>query len=192
MAPKKPFEAEVKVLGTLLEALGALDADQQRFVLRTAAERLGIRDVVSSTMRDGSRSGPTDETPPTGTLKDILPKKFLTDKKPTTDVQRIACLAYYLTYGRNQPHFKTADFTKLNTEAAQPRFANTAFTVKNATVKSRFLAPAGKGNKQITALGEAVVNALPDQEAVKNVIQDQKVARRRGTTKKKSTSGAKK
>lgn len=43
--------------------------------------------------------------------------------------------------------------------------------VNNATNQSRYLAAAGHGRKQITALGEDVVNALPDQDAVKAVEQ---------------------
>src|SRR6185437_11486905 len=55
------------------------------------------------------------------------PKQFLLEKQPRTDVERVACLAFYLTYFRDAPHFKTLDLAKLNTEAAQPKFSNTAF-----------------------------------------------------------------
>jgi hypothetical protein len=42
--------------------------------------------------------------------------------------------------------------------------------VANAVRQNQFLVPGQKGQKQITTLGEEVVNALPDQEAVKAVI----------------------
>ena len=59
--------------------------------------------------------------------------------------------------------------TKLNTEAAYPKFSNAAFAVRNASDQNKFLTQAGKGNKQITAYGEDVVNALPDQNSVKSI-----------------------
>jgi len=47
----------------------------------------------------------------------MSPKDFLLEKQPRTDVERIACLAYYLTHYRATPHFKTIDLSILNTEA---------------------------------------------------------------------------
>ena len=117
-------------------------------------------------------------------LSEMSPKEFIKEKSPTTDVQRVACLAYYLAHHRGQPHFKTEDITKLNTEAAYPRFSNAAVSVKNATNQNKFLTQAGKGNKQITGYGEDVVEALPDQNAVKSVASH-KPAKKRRTTKKK-------
>ena len=79
---------------------------------------------------------------------ELSPKEFLLQKQPSTDVERVACLAYYLTTYRSMPHFRTVDISKLNTEAAQIKFANAAYTVTNAT-NAGFLVPAGKGNKQL-------------------------------------------
>ena len=56
----------------------------------------------------------------------MSPKEFLLEKQPRTDVERIACLAFYLTHYRDTPHFKTLELSKLNTEAAQQKFANAA------------------------------------------------------------------
>lgn len=102
-------------------------------------------------------------------LDDISPKQFLHEKSPSTDVERVACLAYYLAKYRATPHFKTNDITSLNTEAAQRRFSNTAVAVDNAT-KSGYLVPSVKGCKQLSAAGEHFVDALPDREAAKSVM----------------------
>lgn len=112
------------------------------------------------------------------------PKVFMAAKRPGTDVERIASLAFYLTYGRNTPHFKTKALTDLNTEAAGTRFSNAAYSAKNA-VTTGFLAAAGKGNRQITPLGEDVVKALPDREAVKTVIADAPGRRRKASPKRR-------
>lgn len=108
-------------------------------------------------------------------------KQFLADKAPTTDVERVACLAYYLTHFRSTQHFKTKDITELNTEAAQRKFSNTAVAVDNAT-KAGFLVPSIKGCKQLSASGERFVELLPDREAAKLVVDRPK----RGRSKKSS------
>lgn len=105
-------------------------------------------------------------------------KEFIKIKRPDSDVLRATCLAYYLTYARNQPHFKSEEITKLNTEAAYQNFGKPLKTVNNAMARSHFLAPAGGGKKQITAHGEGVVNALPDQAAVTELIKEYKKSKR--------------
>ena len=99
----------------------------------------------------------------------ISPKEFLLKKQPRTDVERVACLAYYLTHYRDQPFFKTLDISKLNTEAAQIKFSNPAKAVDNAAMLG-YLAQATKGSKQISAPGELFVDALPDREAAQTAM----------------------
>lgn len=99
----------------------------------------------------------------------ISAKQFILEKNPSTDVERVACLAYYLTYYRNQPHFKTLDISMLNTEAAQRKFSNAAISVDNATTRG-YLVAVGKGMKQLSAVGELYVQALPDKIAAQEVM----------------------
>jgi hypothetical protein len=89
----------------------------------------------------------------------LTPKEFLLEKQPRTDVERIACLAYYLTHFRSIPHFKSIDLAKLNTEAAQPKFSNVAYATANAA-NLGYLAPAIQGMKQLSAGGEQFVRAF--------------------------------
>ncbi len=93
----------------------------------------------------------------------MAPKEFILQKQPHTDVERVACIGYYLTHYRDTPQFKTLDVSKLNTEAAQPKFSNAAIAVSNA-VKMRYLIALPKGNKQLSAAGELFVEALPDRD----------------------------
>lgn len=114
------------------------------------------------------------------------PKAFLASKRPNSEIQRIACLAYYLTHARQTPTFKTAEVTKLNTEAALSKI-NVGRAVDNAN-KAFFLSPAGKGQKQITTRGEALVEALPDQAKAKEALNAQPGSKRKlGKKKAKST-----
>jgi len=103
--------------------------------------------------------------------RSITPKQFMFQKQPRTDVEKVACLAYYLTHYRDTPYFKTLDISKLNTEAAQVKFSNPAVAVDNAT-KQLYLVPATKGNKQISALGEQFVLALPDRDKARDVMNN--------------------
>ena len=100
----------------------------------------------------------------------ITAKQFMTEKQPKSDMERITCLAYYLTHNKGVASFKTIDLTHLNVEAAQPRFSNASFTARNA-VGQQYLAPAGGGKKQITPRGEALVRAMPDRSAVQNALK---------------------
>ena len=83
------------------------------------------------------------------------PKDFLFQKQPTTDIERIACLAYYLTHYRNTPHFKAVDISTLNTEAAQRKFANASSSVNNAT-QAGYLAPVSGGGEAASRGGRAI------------------------------------
>jgi hypothetical protein len=109
--------------------------------------------------------------------RSIPPKEFMMQKSPRTDIERVACLGYYLTHYRDTPHFKTLDLSKLNTEAAQPKFSNAARAVDNAT-KGGYLVLATKGNKQLSAAGELFVQALPDRGAAKSAMLNSRPRRK--------------
>jgi hypothetical protein len=186
------LDRELEALKVILLALEPLDPTQRSFVLKTVAERLGISTIAPAAA--GSRQEPHGAGKPAsgsatavgdinGSLDAQTPKQFLKAKLPKTDVQRVACLAFYLTHARNQSRFDTEAITKLNTEALGTRLSNPSAAVNNAMNQNRFLAPVGQGNKQITGLGEDVVNALPDQEVVKAVIAAHRKPRKK-TAKK--------
>src|ERR1700733_143130 len=115
----------------------------------------------SSGPTTASFSEPTDRF---SKEQSLSPKEFLMKKQPRSDVERVACLGYYLGHYRDQPHFKTLDISKLNTEAAQSKLSNAASAVNNATTYG-YLAPATKGTKQLSGGGEMFVEALPDRDA---------------------------
>lgn len=117
------------------------------------------------------------------------PKDFLFQKQPNTDVERVACLAYYLTHYRSTKHFKTTDISKLNTEAAHRKFANVATSIGNAT-RTGFLTSVSRGMKQLATEGERYVDELPDRAAAKAAFGNKKAGRQRqqGSTGKASTA----
>ena len=112
----------------------------------------------------------------------LSPKEFMFQKTPQTDVDRVACLAYYLTHYLDTRHFKTTDISLLNTEAAQVKFSNTAYAVINAT-NAGLLVPAGKGAKQLSGAGEKYVELLPDRSAARESLAALRSRRRRKAKK---------
>lgn len=158
------------VLSKVIAELRGLSPEEKRTLLETVATFFGLN---SPTHRTGQiktvESASSASNLPGGGFseaRDISPKEFIVQKEPRTDVERVACLAFYLTHYRNTPHFKTIDISKLNTEAAQSKMSNAHVAVNNATLTG-YLVPAIKGTKQISAPGEAFVQALPDHEAAK-------------------------
>lgn len=123
-----------------------------------------------------------------GQLAGVSIKQFIAQKRPDNVYQRVACLAYYLTYYGNTPHFKTKDISQANTDAAASKLSNAAAFVRDATSKYGYLSAAGKGAKQISVFGEDVVQALPDQEKVKQLQTENKTRSRKKTSRKKKKS----
>lgn len=165
--------AELEALQAIISALQGLDLEARTRIFEAAAKflqiesdgRPGVRPATSVTEpRSSSPSYPSFSTDMA-----MSPKEFLFEKQPRSDVERIAALAYYLTHYRDTPHFKTLDLSKLNTEAAQPKFSNAANSANNA-VKRGYLVPSTKGQRQLSAAGELFVNALPDREAARQAM----------------------
>lgn len=181
------YKAEIDALGTVLGALANLSEEGQKFVLQTAAHRLGVENVEPQ-----QATGPVASATPTIVAaphsSETEPKHFIEKKQPTIDTERVACLAYFLCHYRDQREFKTTDITKLNTEAAQPTFSNASQSVKRAENAGYIVRATGRGLKQISALGEAVVSALPDKDAVRSAVESNvtRPRRKNKTTKKRS------
>lgn len=117
------------------------------------------------------------------------PKEFLFEKNPTTESERLACLAFYLTHYSETPHFKTLDLSRLNTEAAQRKLSNPTVAVNNA-VRDGFLVESPKdGHKQLSAMGERFVQLLPNREEAVKIKQKMATRRSRKATGEKQRQG---
>jgi hypothetical protein len=172
-------------LASIIQILGDLDDAERDRVLRSVSSFFHHH----SNFSPESSISPFAPTAPKGfagrpdfsTDYAPSPKEFMLQKQPKTDVERVACLAYYLTHFRETPYFKTIELSKLNTEAAQPKFSNAAYATQNA-LNTGYLAPAIKGQRQLSAAGEQFVQALPDRDAAKAAMAS---ARPRRSPRKK-------
>lgn len=177
---------EFQALQAVIAALQPLDGESRGRIVDTVSTffSLGSPRFTATTRRDPpevtSHEGAHAPYPSFSQDMTMSPKEFLFQKQPRTDVERIAVLAFYLTHYRDTPHFKTLDLSKLNTEAAQPKFANTANSAGNA-VKQGYLVPSTKGNRQLSAAGERFVSALPDREEARAAMLAAQPRRKRRT-----------
>lgn len=173
----------IEALQSVISALQVLGPEGRARVIETVATFFGAQQPhLTSSPRSSHNypAGSPSETARPAFSADLAmtPKEFMMAKEPRTDVERVACLAYYLTHYRDQPAFKTLDLSKLNTEAAQPKFSNAANASNNA-VKMGYLAPATKGQRQLGAAGERFVQALPDRAAAKDAMASMRPKRRK-------------
>jgi hypothetical protein len=176
-----------KALSTIIDILSGLDDPSRMRVLKSVSTffHLPIEDADPTPITRTENSPlPTQYSRPSFSEDHTpTPKQFLFEKRPQTDVERIACLAYYLTHFRDTPHFTTLELAKLNTEAAQPKFSNTAYAATNAA-NAGYLASATKNQRQLSAAGEQFVMALPDRAAAKAAMN---ATRRRSQSRRKKT-----
>lgn len=183
---------EPDVLGVVIAALNKVDVDGRERILKYVSDFFGL-DISNGSGSAPGRQGVIlhastgDREPTFGDRRTFSPKDFLHEKQPQTDIERVTCLAFYLAHYRDTPSFKTVDIGKLNTEAAQRKFANPCQAVKNA-IASGFVVPAGKGARQMSAIGERFVDALPDREDAKAVLG--RMRPRRGSNKSSKTKSA--
>ena len=121
-------------------------------------------------------------------LSGLNPKQFIAQKKPKTQYERIACLGYFLHTARQVAEFGAEEMKAINKEAAQQPILNLPTILGDTTSKYGYLSAAGGGNKQMTVLGDAVVEALPDRDAVKAAVAEHRTGKKR---KKRATKKSK-
>lgn len=181
---------DLLVFNKVVSAMSSLSVEDRLRLFRTLATYFDIPQIGSAHVRhaDVSSLPSPSASPKLPTIgffsedRSISPKQFLFEKRPQTDIERVTCLAFYITHYRDTPHFKTLDLSKLNTEAAQIKLSNPNAAVDNAT-QSGMLAQSGQGQKQISAIGELYVQALPDRAAAKEAIAKARLRRPRAKTK---------
>jgi hypothetical protein len=190
--PSGTADDEFSALQTVIAALQGVQGDARQRIFDAAATFLQINPATGGAARRVAPPTQAPESPPSypsfSADTAMSPKEFLFEKQPRSDVERVAALAYYLTHYRDTPHFKTLDLSKLNTQAAQPKFSNAASSANNA-VKQGYLVPTTKGQRQLSAAGERFIAALPDRDAARAAMTQGAPKRRtrRASTPKRTS-----
>lgn len=196
MAAKKSNSTDALV--TVVEALEPLDEAERQWVLQSAVSKFSVPIQRGTAAGSGSTAGNqlgsggnpsgSAETP----IKQLDAKTFVKNKNPRSETQRVACLAYYLNHAMDVQAFKTTDITKLNKDARGPDFNVTRALDNASRATCGFLSAIGQGQKQLTAFGEEIVEALPSQEAVRELETTKKPSKRgaRGRSGRKKVKAA--
>jgi len=165
---------ELEVFQRIVSGLSEFEKETKVRIIQSVITFMKLDGIAWGTASEPSSRQVADSlTSPVHSFKNtstVDPKQFLVEKMPHTDVERVACLAYYLAQYRETPHFTTLEISKLNTEAAQPKFANTAQTLKNAATRG-FIVSGERGKKQLSSTGEQFVQVLPDRDLAKQLLQ---------------------
>jgi len=178
----------------IIDVLDPLSATDREHIMRTVAIwfRMGIAPEIgpiqSPVAVQTPQLSPRQTTPDDDKFSGrpvLSAKEFIFEKDPITEVERLACLAFYLTHYQDMPHFKNIDLSRLNIEAAQRKLSNPAVSINNAMRDGFFVQATEAGYKQLSAMGERFVQLLPDRDAASKVRE--RMSSRRG---KKSGSQA--
>jgi hypothetical protein len=199
MAAKK--NDSTGALVAVVAALEPLNDADRHWVLQSAASKFALTvQAAAGGGQAGAASTNTVTATPlvgTATTADVQaaitrkdPRAFIRLKKPNTDVQRVACIGYYLVQTTGQQGFTSKAISTAHTDSGGSKI-NMTRALDNATRAAKYLSNRGPREKQLTTLGEDVVNALPDQAAVKTIEAAAKGGRggkkgRKGKTAKKA------
>lgn len=167
---------EAQVLSVVINAFSPLSLDAKKRLLQTVATFFDLG-LPAQANRVHSSEPPTLQPGSFSQDRSASAKDFLHEKDPDSETERFVCLAYYLTHYRGIQHFKTLDISELNTEAAQIKFSNST-AVASAAANQGLIGPAPGGLKQLTARGERLVSLLPDREAARSAIGNNRPTRR--------------
>jgi len=176
------------VLMTVISALSPLAEADRQWVLQSATSRwtstvspqkmsgtiAGVRSLQESEA-GGLHSDPNAEAQSAISKND--PRAFIRIKRPVYDVQRVACLGYFHMKTTGHRGFSSKGILKLHTDSGGSKI-NLPRALDNATRQSKYLSNRNLREKQLTTLGEDVVEALPDQDTVAKVEEAAKHPRR--------------
>jgi hypothetical protein len=175
MAVKK--NDSTAALVAVVSSLEPLNDQDRQWVLQSAASKFALTvpvvggqasaaSVSTVVTTPSGASGATADAQSAIARKD--PRAFIRIKKPATDVQRVACIGYYLVQTTGQQGFTSKAISTAYTDSGGSKI-NMTRALDNATRGSKYLSTRGPGEKQLTTVGEDVVHALPDQAAVRAV-----------------------
>jgi len=174
MAEKKTDSTAALVV--VVKALENLSVEDRQWVLQSAASRWNTNYNITANM--GGFAVSANAVTGVQNANHVVPAKsaaemqnvraFIRAKNPKTDVQRVACLVYYLTQTTGQLGFSSKDINQAHVDSGGSKI-NMTRALDNATRQSKYISSRGSNEKQLTTLGEDVVAALPDQAAVRAV-----------------------
>ena len=176
------LQAKLKAIEIIVSELNKLSDEDRSEVLDFALKQVSVKQVNLPDASGASiQKGGGDLPKPTSI------DRFVSEKNPADQYQQVAVLAFYLKEYENNREFKNKDITAANIAARQTAIGNPADAICKAETRYGFLTKGTtRGTRQLSTLGERVVEAFPNQEEVTTVIKNSrtKVRRRKKVAKK--------
>lgn len=166
----------VKAVTAALEVLEPLDDEGRERALRWLGESLGVQPAPNAARQAQIASTPTPK--PETSSPPASAKAFLLQKDPADKGQQLAVLAYFKTHFESIDTFTTQELVDLNVTAGGPRIANPTRDMDNATRKAGLFTTVSGRSKKLSALGELVVDALPDRMAARETLKQRRPKKR--------------
>jgi hypothetical protein len=163
IAPKDDLDA----VRAIVETIKDFKSDEQQRIFRWVAEKLGLPQPFAQSVHTAPAApAATSVRPPTAphqlsSSNSIDIKSFITNKKPRSDVQFAAAVAYYYRFEAPQAERKDAinkdDLQEAARKANRERFANPLKTLRNAHQLGMLDKGSEKATFTINSVGENLV-----------------------------------
>lgn len=172
MAKEKPDDYEA--VRTVVATLEHFEAKDQERVIRWAREKLGLAAAApSASTKTEAEPHPADGGPLAAAAAAAAPgkvtdvKSFIEIKKPQSDSQFVAAVAYYYLFDAPEPQRKDSISSEVLQEACRKtgreRFTRPAQTLVNAHNQGYLDKGSERGSYVLNTVGENLVAmALPD------------------------------
>jgi hypothetical protein len=164
---------DLEAVRAVVDTIKDFPLEEQKRIFRWAAEKLGLSEPVPTPPPPPSSAGvgaPRTPSPPAAGGSDI--KTFIAEKRPRSDVQYAAAVAYY--YRFEAPEAEKKDqingevLQESTRKAGRGRFGNPLQTLANAHKLGLLDRGSDRGTFLINSVGENLVAmTLPDGEPVK-------------------------
>ena len=175
---------ELEAMRAVHKALEPLDAEARGRVLSWVTSTLEVNEPNGKLQQSKSVAHATGQGTPAITSGQTI-EAFVASKRPSDTYQRLAALAFYLEHYEQHTDITGKDLTKANTDARQVKVSNMAQFIDLATRRHGYFTSSGKGKKRLSSRGRALVEALPDQAAVKESLGQHPLPKKGGRKAKK-------
>lgn len=152
---KKKLEA----IETIVSALKDFEEADANDIIAFARKHLGFGATAVAQTFSGGSTAQSVQQPPVDSIA-----RFVAEKSPHTDHQRVAVLGYFLFHARGVSSFSLKDLVAANTEARHPAFSNISVAVNKALTRYKYISQAQGGQRglySITVQGDKLVESLP-------------------------------
>ena len=193
---------DLEAVRTIVAALDGFAADEQERIIRWAREKVNL---PSGPLSSSPAGNPTagQQLPPSSiagtpaggqaTTKDL--RSFVAAKKPKSDVQFAATVAYYYRFeapeGQRKPEIVAEDLAEACRLANRERLRSPLQTLSNARMLGLLDSPR-RGAFAINAVGENLVAMTLPSDGSAGVVAPKRRAEKKGTRKTGQKKTAKK